>query len=306
MVKIKKIGIMYHKVDLDGICSASIVFKKHCNEEEYEVKFIPHNYGFQLPNKEYDILYAVDLGLKFDEVKTLHNQYDEFIWIDHHKTAIDEYEKRKHELNSEVKGIRSIEKSACELTWEFLFKEVGFTPFIVKTLSKYDSWKNEDKNEWEKVIMPTQMYFKTYFFKDNTKNFNFIKCLSLIIPLDIQDNCESQEKINEIINIGTHIYEYQKNMWMSKSKYAKLSKLGDLNVLFMNTNERSSSVFMGCDITEDIDVLCIATLNGEIWEYSIYKPSDKSTINCGEIAEKYGGGGHVGAAGFKNADFLIK
>jgi len=35
-----------------------------------------------------------------------------------------------------------------------------------------------------------------------------------------------------------------------------------------------------------------------VWQYSLY--STNPNVHCGEIAQKYGGGGHRGAAGFSS------
>jgi nanoRNase/pAp phosphatase (c-di-AMP/oligoRNAs hydrolase) len=41
----------------------------------------------------------------------------------------------------------------------------------------------------------------------------------------------------------------------------------------------------------------------KIWTYGLY--STKSNVNCGEIAKKYGGGGHFSASGFQSDKFLF-
>jgi nanoRNase/pAp phosphatase (c-di-AMP/oligoRNAs hydrolase) len=39
------------------------------------------------------------------------------------------------------------------------------------------------------------------------------------------------------------------------------------------------------------------------WSYGMY--SDKPEVHCGEIAKKYGGGGHKGASGFNLKDLIL-
>ena len=42
------------------------------------------------------------------------------------------------------------------------------------------------------------------------------------------------------------------------------------------------------------DLLISFSFNGKLWSYSIRS----ETVDCSELAAKYGGGGHKGAAGF--------
>ena len=46
-----------------------------------------------------------------------YGEVDNLHWIDHHKTAI-----KKHPEMADLKGIRNIDKSGCELAWEYFNK----------------------------------------------------------------------------------------------------------------------------------------------------------------------------------------
>jgi len=46
-------------------------------------------------------------------------------------------------------------------------------------------------------------------------------------------------------------------------------------------------------------------LKNGAWKYSLYAAPD-SGIDVSKIAVKYGGGGHVGAAGFKSNKYLLQ
>ena len=50
---------------------------------------------------------------------------------------------------------------------------------------------------------------------------------------------------------------------------------------------------------DDYDILIGFSYDGEKWTYSLR--SEKA--DCSELASKYGGGGHKGAAGFNSTDF---
>ena len=62
-----------------------------------------------------------------------------------------------------------------------------------------------------------------------------------------------------------------------------------------------SDDFTSIDI-DKYDMLIGFSFDGENWKYSLRS----NKINCAAIAEKYGGGGHVGAAGFRDEKLLLK
>ena len=85
------IGCIYHEADLDGVMSAAIV-KKYFKGD---IDLLPYNYGKEIPDvNKYDKVFVVDVSFGsrtrflFDEWK---EKGIDVVWIDHHKTAIDDY-----------------------------------------------------------------------------------------------------------------------------------------------------------------------------------------------------------------------
>ena len=116
--------ICLHHSDLDGHASAAIVRRKFP-----ECEFISINYGDNVPwdrIKDQDIV-MVDFSLQpFSDMIRLRKESKSFIWIDHHKTAIQEYEANKEEFTWGVKGHHlaityDITHAGCELTWQHFF-----------------------------------------------------------------------------------------------------------------------------------------------------------------------------------------
>ena len=68
-------------------------------------------------------------------------------------------------------------------------------------------------------------------------------------------------------------------------------------------NIRANSILFG-DLINDYPVVAIWVYNGTQYKYSIY--SNKENVDCSKIAEKFGGGGHKGAAGFVSTELLLK
>ena len=65
----------------------------------------------------------------------------------------------------------------------------------------------------------------------------------------------------------------------------------------------SSNMFWWtADNIDDYDILIGFSYDGDNWNYSL-----RSTkVDCAVLAMKYGGGGHKGAAGFSNPDFVLR
>ena len=80
----------FHSADLDGHCSGAIIKYKHPDCVMY-----PMDYGDKFPwhhiNPD-DIVYMVDFSLPIDDMNKLSDKLGfNFIWIDHHETAAQEY-----------------------------------------------------------------------------------------------------------------------------------------------------------------------------------------------------------------------
>lgn len=69
----------------------------------------------------------------------------------------------------------------------------------------------------------------------------------------------------------------------------------------MNVNDNSISFG---DAINKYEICCAWHYQDGEYKYSIY--SINPNINCKEIAEEYGGGGHPGAAGFRSSELLFK
>lgn len=107
----------YHSADLDGHCSGAIVKFLDPNAKLY-----PINYGQDFPWDEIystDTVVMVDFSLQpFPDMVRLASKCV-LIWIDHHKTAIEDY--NASGLN--LPGIRREGIGACQLTWEYLGRQ---------------------------------------------------------------------------------------------------------------------------------------------------------------------------------------
>lgn len=174
-----KICVIYHSIDLDGWMSAAIVkywfektmpkgieytFAKPMNDgqsgkkiwhSQYDnckiLNFIGYNYGDTIPDlSDYDKVIMCDISFPKEEMTKLFNKFDtEFIWIDHHKSAIidngelDEY--GIEDISTLYNGLRKTDFAACELTWMYFFPNEPM-PEIVRLLGRYDCFGHKTKS----------------------------------------------------------------------------------------------------------------------------------------------------------------
>jgi oligoribonuclease NrnB/cAMP/cGMP phosphodiesterase (DHH superfamily) len=127
---------IYHD-DLDGLAAAAVL--QYFIGKDEEIVYHAMNHGDKYPAVECDQkVYILDFPLpeKFAECWGItHN----IVWIDHHKSAIEEAQ------DIRVPGVREIGyPAASELTWEwFSGKECHLA---IKMVSDRDSWNNKILN----------------------------------------------------------------------------------------------------------------------------------------------------------------
>ena len=277
-----KTWCFYHRPDFDGECSGAIV-KKYCDEQGINVEIRDINYGDEFPFDEIesnDTVYMVDFGLQpFSKMELLHD-VSNLIWVDHHATAIDDMS----ESDINFKGVQEVGIGACRLVWDYLFPDKP-VPYAVRLLSEYDVWIHINPD-----TLPFQYGLRTVV---DTKPDSSVWPVLLssddgMSNMWIDDYCETGQVIMD--------YEDQQNEAYCKS-FAFPIEFEGLKFIAINRGACSSRVFESIWNTNDYDAMmtfCRHKTKG--WTIGMY--TDKMGINVGDVAKKYGGGGHIGASGF--------
>jgi oligoribonuclease NrnB/cAMP/cGMP phosphodiesterase (DHH superfamily) len=281
--------IFYHSADLDGHCSGALI------KERYpEGELCPINYGEVFPMEtigEDEIVFMVDFSLNpISLMWDLKARCKQLVWIDHHRSAIHEYidEFRKRDGRF-IDGSRVIGNAGCELTWEYLYPDKPMPEFI-RLLGRYDVWDQSDLNKWNEEILPFQMGMRLTE-TDPSKNTD-------IWPMTLKMITVGDEKRIIDINIcnGKTIIAYQKqqNAAYMRSHSYEIEWEGH-KCLMLNSGKENSQTFESMYDPQKHDLMvAYSNVRGIYWAVSLYS----ETIDCSEIAKKYGGGGHKGAAGF--------
>lgn len=301
--------VFYH-IDNDGKCAGFWV-KKFAFRDEYETEFIPINYNIPFPfdkiNKN-EKVYIVDFSIKPDEMDKLLEITPNVTWIDHHKTAVAAYK----DYDKEIHGIRYDGIAGCMLTYCYLMfmteggerhlssfnlDMVVSAPMFTKYIADYDVWHFEygdDTRKFEKgfVLYPHEPtdkiwedLYEEHFLDKERRNVHFL-------PL-----------VNKIIKQGETIIDYRKAMMTTYCEHKGFAaKLDDYKVFAVNMAMMNSDDFI-VDNPNEYDMFVGFSFDGDMWNYALR--ATKDTVDCSEVAKKYGGGGHRGAAGCNTKDFLL-
>jgi len=276
--KIKTLCI--HHNDADGYCSGAIV-----KYFEKDVTTVSMNYGYDIPwkkIKEAKKVYMVDFGLQpFSEmIKLSEMKGDNLIWIDHHKTSIEDMEKSGRSF----KGLQIIGQAGCELTWQYFTEDR--MPLIVRLIGRYDVWDLE----YSPFLFDLQAGLKYVDVDADDDEF-------------WQRHFRSNQETDELIKKGEICNKYQQNLYNSYVNSHSFSMSWEgYNFLVCNALNVNSKLFdIKFDKTKYDAVMAFGYTNKK-WSISMY--TDKSGIDVGSLAKKYGGGGHTGAAGMQCPDGL--
>ena len=330
---------VYHSRDLDGWMSAAIVkyfynTKKKALERTRTLNggldFIGWDYGDEIPDlSDYDKVIMVDISFPKEEMKALSKYKKDFIWIDHHISAINENNYisgrwangdaedvniNRDKANTYVGGIRDDKYASCELTWKYFFPDEDI-PEIIRLLGRYDCFGHKSTDEEQKVL--EFQYGARAVIGGREAAYSW-----LISSLNFK------EDIDNILDIGKSIYQYL--CTEAKQAYAKAFPIefkiengnvvygitptgntrfeGVSNYNFLCVNQdRFNPMNFGIDYHKDgyDGFTCFWYKDGK-WSFSLY--NDNGEVDCSTIAKQYGGGGHKGAAGFvtDNLNKIIK
>lgn len=298
----KKIKLFYHGTDMDGYASGYIgkkfALSKQKNHEYDEFEMIPLVYGArELKLSDFVDLDKSDLVIISDWSLTdadahildyINSSNLDVIWCDHHDTSIALL--NKYPNFKSIKGIRSKDYSGAYLLYQTLFPDQCI-PYWLELVSDYDTFK---------LNIPDSMAF----------NYGVLNCgkhdpkfdTSIWTSLDSESKTKTEWALSKTIRHGSQILRF---ILADNKRYLLANGFEcDLDgYRCIACNKISNSLLFNSVDKSNYDLLCAFVFDGNQYRYSIY--SDDS-INCAEIAAKYGGGGHKGAAGFRSKELILK
>ena len=278
---------IYHSRDLDGWMSGAIVRMKYP-----EVELVGWDYGMPYPEiEEGASVVMADISFPMPIMLDVAKKSGwKLTWIDHHASAIKEYEEFTAGSETFMSTSLNSKFAACELTWQYFFKNEPI-PEMVRLLGRYDCFGHKGTDEEQKVlefqygarsvIRNTQEAYE--YLTNNHVSYDFV---------------QYTDATDRILDMGRAIYKYL--CTEVEQKYAKrfdiildVYKFGCVN------DWRLNPVNFGIDYHNDgyDGFACFWYENGQ-FVYSLY--NDNGMVDCSVIAKARGGGGHKGASGFRS------
>lgn len=280
----------FHHNDLDGRCAGAVVaqYTQNYNQEDYfEVDYIkPLPIDKISDNEE---VYIVDYSFKEDTVWQLDEilkKTQNVVWCDHHTSSLNLLKQRPELKN--IKGLVQDKISGAALTYMYLYNcNFDSLPYCIKLVSDYDCWLHK--------YDPDTTKFKIGI---DTIEHNALNIIWHILFNEI----DRHSVLNDIIDKGNTVKQYiDQDNTQYRQTWAYESEIDGHKCLVIN--RKASSWIFGEKVNE-YPITMVWVFNGEKYIYSIY--SIDPNVDCSKIAEKFGGGGHKGAAGFTHTELLFK
>ena len=293
--QIKRLGV-YHSKDTDGHFSGAVLKYKYP-----DIELRGWDYKDEVPSFEsmngYDEIILIDITFPFDVLQELGTK-TKLTVIDHHvsfKKQVDNHLQIGHDVVTDdlkyitFEYIYDDKLSACELGFKHYF---GYVPPIVELVGKYDTWRANGTDEWDKHVLPVKYFLYGKVNKPEDIDSKWFIMDELLNALALAD----------MFDIGKSIMEYERKMDESKTNsYAFEREVYGLRALCINTNFMSSETMMTKFDSSKHDIMIGFAYNGNNWGVSLRSVGDR--IDVSQIAKERGGGGHSQSAGFQASTF---
>lgn len=264
-----------HHNDADGLCAGAIVRRRFGDT----VELIETNYGRPVPWEKVDAAQTVivtDFSLpKADMLKIYRAKGKNFIWIDHHISAIKEMSD-----HAGIAGLRNVDEAACVLTWQYFFPDEDVPPAV-----RYIG----DRDIWRFAYPQTKAFSEGLFYADTrTDNDALWQLLFNNDEAMIQSLMQRGRILLEARLAGitrrVHGHGFETTFNGFRTLAVNLPSSGDVGHHICSLGYDVAYVYS--ESQQDGVVYTHVTLYSE-------------TTDVSALAKKYGGGGHKGAAGFR-------
>lgn len=294
------ITILYHSADLDGHCSGAVIRYNltHNRNLKLSEDFIMYgwNYGDEIPWHFIDgrEVYIADISFQpWDKMVELFRRAKSVRWIDHHKSAIDEWNKwapsaPEEELEKIDRAVLKEGTAACRLCWATFFPGKQ-EPEAVRLLGLFDVWKQHQ----DARALPFQYGMRVkQTIPSSGKGWDLWCSLFDLLSLDY---------VTAITDDGRLVLEYQFQQNERIMKNAHLVRMDGLRFMAVNAGGINSIAFEDSFDAELYDGAMTYTRKGpDLWTISLYSINQDRDLSV--VAKGRGGGGHPSACGFQVGD----
>lgn len=330
----KNIAIIYHDADFDGKLSNEVCrFHLKRLHPDAVIHSYGWDYGRPVPTPsweidtshshngglmtrlaewdDYDAIYIVDLSV--DELMARPELRDKIVWIDHHKSAIEKWDKPTFGRPENDGGPTYVQRpfwgmrfdgvAACRLCWQWFVRNRLGNVTYSEPLSKQDF---VDRMVEEPALIRLAGEYDVWDHRDpDGKVLQFgLRALS---AMDFGRLVENQfngdvtgVKLDDVITQGRAIKSYcDKQNDEYSAAYARTLQWEGLTFCALNIGQRGNSDLLRGGLKPEHQAGFAWRHTGDVVMVSLYHVPGHEHRDLSEIAKRYGGGGHRGACGFR-------
>lgn len=188
-------------------------------------------------------------------------------------------------------AIKHNKKDRTDSTWfDYIIKLPQWLFFV----DDFDCWKLISKDtEYFKFGCETQdSAVVKYNKKDDIKYFN----TKFWGQFDNDD--PTGEVCKHFLTVGKAVSDFEHSENFRNLRHTFVWEYEGTQFVCLNTTKKSSMSFEHLMKKYPAAIAFSYTGSTGSWSYSVYADAETSDFNCQKFAEKFGGGGHIGAAGF--------
>ena len=289
--------VVFHHDDSDGLIGAYAIQAKLQSDQ---ISFVPCNYAKPVNLEGIDgaEVYFVDfIPNDYEKVfAEIAERAEKLIIFDHHSSKVDAVEKVNGwgKPNVEITVRCEVGTSGGLVAWDELFPDTE-PPQFFQIISDFDTFNLEKgKEDFYDRILPFQFGFMAVHDEQPI----LLPKISKAIAAYLQQPDEEifVGLMAECFSKGRIIFNYLQQSWAKAAENSAFeAEFEGLRAICINTADKGSMQFDSVYDPEKHDLMFGFEWRKDHWSISLYSESDK--VNCGEIAKKFGGGGHAGAAG---------
>jgi len=259
---------IYHHNDADGRCAGAIALRGLRPPFYPQTIEMDYKDSLNLDSiKKGEMLYILDFSFKPEVMEQISRKTTGIVWIDHHKTAI------SYDYN--FAGRFDINRSGCELTWDYFLQTKP--PMAVQLIGDYDTWQFKFGEKSEFMNLGIKLY------PHQPEDEIWAHLLST----------NHEEDLDILLNEGKICRTFRDMICSDYAKAQGFETEFDGHKAFAMGLYMFGSKAFAQKIKEY--PLCISfEFDGKNYTIGLYSEQ----IDVGNLAKKYGGGGHRGAAGF--------
>lgn len=313
-----KILCIYHDRDLDGLACAALFkwwFEDKCELLGWDYSYDPDKLIDKIKAGEYRQIWMADVSLPMGYMAQVAEHTDRFLWVDHHKSAIDDYltDLRIIPALNEIEAVfpkPPAVLAACEvLLYRLTDDDTRARPLVIQLLGRYDTWRKdgEDFTSWDNVLafqvamksrwteaidLIRRMIADSAFAREITKEGHAILRFE---RQEMEQSAKQAEQLQWCWKVDSQVRPDGRDGVISVVEHTV-----GLNTSF-NPGRMADVIW---PLYPDARLLvCYSRGADGSWNYSLRSP--KGGVDCSEIAKHFGGGGHFHAAGFQSKELLF-